>query len=145
MWTQFRFLLSYEWKSAFLVNILQKLLGNRPLIHRYIKQQPACKSFKWRKGKMCNLSNRGALWVFHLEKVITRSAFSATKTNCYTQQCDMCLTQYYNIQNLGLRVKNKVLIKHSEVVISNMLDNANVLETFCLITDMWSFHVNKWF
>jgi len=55
----------------------------------------------------------------------------------------MCLTQYYNIQNLGLRVKNKVLIKHSEVVISNMLDNANVLETFCLITDMWSFHVNK--
>jgi len=71
----------------------------------------------------------------------------SNNTKCFfcnkNKQCDMCLTQYYNIQNLGLRVKNKVLIKHSEVVISNMLDNANVLETFCLITDMWSFHVNK--
>ena len=76
MCTQSLFLVSYKWRSAFLVNILQKWLDNRAFIHRYIKH-PTWKSFRRCKGKICNLWNNVAVWTFHLDNVIMRTVFSA--------------------------------------------------------------------
>jgi len=72
---------SFIWMKTWIFSErIAKVLRQQAFIHWYIKHR-TWRSLKWHKGRICNLWNSGAVWIFHFEKVHDTRIFN--RLHCF--------------------------------------------------------------